>query len=300
MRSHRLAIAIVSVAITLASIVPLTAHEPAGSGVIRIGMPQSMFRDVNPAVFAALSKPFYALVESQTGLKSDLLLVPTPDEMREQLDTGKIQFAVFHGFEFAWMKQKSPTLQPVMLAAPTHKPLRSLLVVSQECTCKELAELKGKSLAIPKGTREYTRLFIHRKCQTLGQSAEVFFGQVTTPATPETALNDVVDGKVQSAIVDGATLAGFAERYSGRSKRIKVLVASEVFPEGVVAYRPGMIDDEVVRRFRQGMTNAHTTPMGRQLLSLWSMAGFQQVPPNYSQQLADCLKAYPPPTDENK
>src|SRR5438067_12597284 len=92
---------------TLATSCPAT--EP--SAPVRMGMPATMFRDVKPIVFAALARPFYSLVETQTGLKSELLLVHTPDEMREQLNAGKLQLGVFHGFEFAWMRQKTPTLQ---------------------------------------------------------------------------------------------------------------------------------------------------------------------------------------------
>ncbi len=300
MRFTRLPAVILPLAIGLSFLaIPATAREPAGP--VRIGMLATMFRDVKPAVFAALSRPFYALVESQTGLKSELSLVPTPDELREHLDSGKLQFGVFHGFEFAWMKQKTPTLQALMIAAPQHRPLRALVVVGLDSPAKSLADLKGQTVALPQGTREYTRLFLTRQCQALGNSPDAFFAQVTNPASPDEALHAVVDGKlVQATIVDGAAFHCYAERYSGRSRRLRVLVSSENFPESVVAYRPGMVEDDTVRRFRQGMSTAHTTVMGRQLLSLWAMAGFQPIPPNYAQELADVLKTYPPPADAAK
>ncbi len=254
-----------------------------------------MFRDVNPVIFAGLARPFYALVEMQTGLKSDLVLIQTPDEMREQLVTGKLQLGVFHGFEFAWMKQKSPTLQALMVAAPQHRPLRALVVVSQDSPAKTLADLQGKPVAMPMGTREYVRLFLNRQCQALGKSPDAFFAQVTKPLTPDSSLHEVVDAKgVQAAIVDGGMFQSYATSYSGRAKKLRILVSSENFPEGVVAYAPGSVDEDTIRRFRQGMSTAHATPLGRQLLSLWSMAGFQEIPLDYPQQLADCLKAYPP------
>src|SRR5262245_50090827 len=98
------------------SLVPTIEAAPdVAANPIRIGMPQAMFRDIKPAMFAALSKPFYSLVEAQTGMKSELALIPSPDDMRQQLNTGQLQFGVFHGFEFAWMKEKDPTLKPVMI-----------------------------------------------------------------------------------------------------------------------------------------------------------------------------------------
>jgi ABC-type phosphate/phosphonate transport system substrate-binding protein len=296
MRITRLAALVIAIAIATTA---APAHEPA-TPPVRIGMLATMFRDVNPAMFAALSHPFHALVESQTGLKSELILVQTPDELREQLNNGKIQLGVFHGFEFAWMKQKTPTLQPLMLAAPQVRPLRALIVVGKDSPVKSLADLKGKTVALPKGTREYVRLFLTRQCQALGQSPDAYFAQVTNPATPDTALHEVVDDKVAAAIVDGSTFQGYATSYSGRSKMLKALVTSENFPESVVVYRPGMVDAVTINRFKQGMSTAHTSPMGRQLLSLWNMAGFQPVPSNYQQQLDDIVKIYPPVAEASK
>ncbi|HEY1376801.1 MAG TPA: hypothetical protein VGF55_08395, partial [Gemmataceae bacterium] len=71
MRTTRLAAIIFPLAVGLSFLaMPAPAREPAAP--VRIGMLATMFRDVKPAVFAALSRPFYALVESQTGLKSEL------------------------------------------------------------------------------------------------------------------------------------------------------------------------------------------------------------------------------------
>jgi ABC-type phosphate/phosphonate transport system substrate-binding protein len=294
MRINRPALLILPVAIALAASATETpAVEPAAP--VRMGMPASMFRDVKPAVFAGLAVPFYTLVEMQTGLKSELLLVQTPDEMREQLESGKLQLGVFNGFEFAWMKQKAPTLQALMVAAPIHRPLRALVVVNQDSPAKSLADLKGKIAALPAGTRDYVRLFLTRQCQALGQSPDAFFAQVTKPATPDTSLHEVIDQKdVQAAVIDGGMLQTYTANYPGRAKRLRVLLSSENFPESVVAYAPDKVSEDMIRRFRQGMSTAHATPLGRQLLSLWSMAGFQPIPPNYDQELADCLKAYPP------
>jgi ABC-type phosphate/phosphonate transport system substrate-binding protein len=255
-----------------------------------------MFKDVKPAMFNALAKPFYSLVESQTGLKSELLLVPSADEMRQQLENGKLQLGVFHGFEFAWMRLKQPALHPLMIAAPQHRPLRAYVIVHSTSTAGSLADLKGQTIAVPGGTREHTRLFLTRSCETLGQPPEAFFGQITRPKTAEDALHDVVDNEtVQATVVDVAGLQCFKERNPGRFKQLKVIATSEVFPESVVAYREGATDADVIRRFRDGMSNAHATPLGRQLLSLWTMTGFEPIPPDYPQKLDTIMRTYPPP-----
>ena len=87
----------------------LTNHPTRADGLgaaapVRIGLLFSMFRNVKPSMVNAMSKPFYSLFESQTGLKTEFLIVPLADELRTQLVTGRVPFGVFHRFEFAWMK----------------------------------------------------------------------------------------------------------------------------------------------------------------------------------------------------
>jgi ABC-type phosphate/phosphonate transport system substrate-binding protein len=296
----RLAVFALPIAIGLTTAVPpAPAGDPAPVPV-RIAMPASMFRDVKPALFAALSQPFYSLVETQTGLKSELVLIQTPEEMRDQLEAGKIQFGVFHGFEFAWIQQASTSLQPLMVAAPQYRPLRGMVIVHETCQATKLADLQGKKVALPQGSREYTRLFFGRRCRQMGHSPDAFFAQVTNPVNSDTALHEVVAAKAEAAVVDGGMWQSYVERYPGRAKRLKVLVASENFPETVIAYRAGKLDEETLRRFRQGMSTAHETPLGRNLMGLLSMAGFLPIPPNYQQQLAEIVRTYPPPTDGAK
>jgi len=271
------------------------ASEPEPSPV-KIGMPSSMFRDVPPAMFQALSTPLHNLVHSQTGLKSELVLVPTPEEMQLQMQTGRVHFGVFYGFEFAWLQQRSPGLQPLMVAAPVHRPIQVFLIVHATSIAKSLADLRGQTLALPTGTREHTRLYAERTCRKEGKSVAEFFGQIVKPANAEEALHDVADNKtVQAAIVDWAALQCFRTRNEGRFKMIKVLDQSAPFPESVVAIWPGALAPNVVGSFKTGMQNARATPLGRQLLTLMSMSGFEPVPPNYQQQLAEVARAYPPP-----
>ena len=43
------------------------------------------------------------------------------------------------------------------------------------------------------------------------------------------------------------------------------------------------------------MITAQQTALGRQLLTLWRMSGFEPIPKDYDQILAEIVKAYPPP-----
>ena len=67
------------------------------------------------------------------------------------------------------------------------------------------------------------------------------------------------------------------------------------FPAAVVAYCPGALDESVLQRFRDGMTRANQTLVGRQLLAACRLTGFEPVPAEYHKWLEAILKAYPAP-----
>src|SRR5207302_707113 len=101
---------------------------------------------------------------------------------------------------------------------------------------------------------------------------------ITMPSTIEDALDDVVDDEAQATIVDGVCLDAYKRRKPGRCEKLKTLMLSEIFPSGVVAYHPGALDEATIQRFREGMLNAHKEPLGRQLLTMWKLTGFEPVP----------------------
>src|SRR5260370_3437879 len=111
--------------------------------------------------------------------------------------------------------------------------LASLLVRCED-RANSLADLKGKSIALPQRSREHCYMFLNKRCS----KPERFFSQITTPPNSEEALDDVVDGDVQAAVIDGVALNCFKRRKPVRFARLKVLDKSEVFPAGVAAYHP--------------------------------------------------------------
>jgi len=62
----------------------------------------------------------------------------------------------------------------------------------------------------------------------------------------------------------------------------------------VVAYQPGVLDEATLRRFRDGLTSAHRTARGKELLNLCGITAFEEVPNDFEQQLVDIARAYPP------
>ena len=116
-----------------------------------------------------------------------------------------------------------------------------------------------------------------------------------TSSNAEAALDDLVDGETQAMVVDREALDCYKRRKPGRFGRLKELQKSEIFPDSVVACRPGVLDQGVLNRFREGLENAASNPIGRQLLLLWQMTAFEEIPKDYETILAEIAKAYPRP-----
>src|SRR5262249_10131646 len=219
----------------------------------------SFFRDVPEAQIGVLVPPFQKLMQGQTGLPSELGKPTDPDDLAEQLLKDQVQLGIFQGVEFAWMREKHPGLRPLVIAVNQHRNRQALLLVRQDSPADTFADLKGKVLAISKRSREHVHLFAERRCQKLGQKPAQFFSRLATPDNIEEALDDVVDGSVDAAVVDSVGLACYQRRKPGRFAKLKELLKSEWFPDTVVAYHRGALDDATVRSFRDGLAKADTT-----------------------------------------
>ncbi len=269
------------------------AQEVQGPDVVRIGLVKSLFRNQPQALVMALMQPFGAMIETQTGLKGELVAGGGALPLAKLLATDKIHLAVFHGVEFAWAQQKYPGLRPLVIAINQDPHLRALLVVRRTSAAHDWKGLRHTVLAMPQGSRDHCYMFLERACAHLGVKPAHLFARTTVPANSEDALDDVVDGDADAVVVDALAFDRFQQRKPGRASELKVLAESEIFPAAVIAYHPGALSEQQLNQFRAGMLAANRTPIGRQLMTLWKLTGFVPVPEDYQQTLANILKAYP-------
>jgi ABC-type phosphate/phosphonate transport system substrate-binding protein len=274
------------------------AEESPSATAVRIGLVNSLFRDTPESLIQLLTRPLKSLMESQTGMTGTLIPGGEARNVGRQLHDDKFQLAVFHGVEFAWVRQKHPDLKPLVIAVRDGRPMYACLVVAEDSKATSLKDLQGKSLAMCRQTREHCRLFIERRCEACGKNCQEFFSKIATPADSEDALDDVVDGVVDAALVDGAALDRYKRVKADRFAKLKTAVRSEPFPNAVVAYKPGVLSDETLQRFRNGLITANQNPKGKQLLNMCRITCFEAIPHDYEQLLTDIAKAYPPPAVE--
>src|SRR5262245_40853204 len=272
---------------------PVQAQEPKQ---VQIGLPQNLFRDFPKVTVDALMPQFTRLMESQTGMKGRVQLVPGPDTMGKDLADNKLQLAVFHGFEFAWEQNKHPEFKPLVIVVKGQSAkLTAQVIVANDSSISKLEDLKGQPVAIPRGTPEHARLFLSRRTRSIGHRQEKFFGAVSNPPHVAAALDDVAAGKVKATVVDGVAWENYQWMNPQKAAKLKPLMQSEQFPTGVIAYREGSLPEADLKRFRDGLTHAHERSEGMQLMMLWKMKRFDVAPADFQQSLADIAKAYPPP-----
>jgi ABC-type phosphate/phosphonate transport system substrate-binding protein len=276
------------------------AEDKEAPKEVAIGMPSTFFRDMAPAKAAALMTPFKTLMQEKTGLKGDVVITPGCEALSQQLSDEKLQLGVFHGFEFAWARQKNPHLKPLVIAINQQRTLKAFLVVAKDSKVTDLSGLAGKTLALQRGSREHCVLYLERRCHDCGRETAKYFGKVDTVADAEDALDAVVNGKADATVMDGVALDWYQRRRADHFAQLKVVQESEVFPATVVAYNEGSVPQATLKCFRDGMIKANQDRAGQFVLSMCRMTGFEPIPDDYEQLLADILKAYPAPTEEPK
>lgn len=280
--------------LTVICLVPLVRNGRAEGDAppLRLGLVSSLFRETPKSMIQVIAQPLKALLEAQTGLTGQVTGTADAPVLASQLQEKQVDLAVFHSFEFAWVKQKYPDLQPLVIVSNPQR-LQAHLLVAEGSPAATCADLKGKVLALPRRSREHVHLFLERRI-TGGKEVKDYFRKVVRSPDTEDALDDLLDGNVQAALVDHADLEAYRRAKPERHQKLRQLLNSETFPTGVLAYRSGALTDNTLQRIRTGLLSANQNRRSRDLLGMCRMAGFEMPTQDYEQALQSIAKAYPP------
>jgi ABC-type phosphate/phosphonate transport system substrate-binding protein len=275
-----------------------TAPERAAADdghTVRIGLVSSLFRDTSESLMQIAMRPFQSLLEAQTGMSGRIVCGGCPEQLGQRLKEGEVHLGIFHGVEFAWAKAKYPKLKPLLLAVNKQPFLRAHLIVRADNKIKALNDLKGSAVGVPTLSREHCWLFLERRCVPAEQTPEKFFGRISRPRDACYAIDDVIDGSLQAAVIDDAELSAYCKEYPEFADKVKTLIRSETFPAAVIAYYPGTLDESLLDQFRSGMLSAKDRQQARHMMQLCRITSFEEVPEDFDKMLESIAKAYPPP-----
>ena len=282
--------------ILLGAVSPAGAEKPSPAPKakeLRIGLLKPMFKDVSQTLINAAAKPFQAMIQKKTGLHASLTMHPDYKDLANAIKDGKVDVAVFHGYEYAWVKD-TPGLAPLVAAVPNCGKVQACLVVNKESEAKTPACLKGQCVLVPKGTKAHCTMFLgHVRgplpddccCPTLRQdlSIEDALGAIAKP------------GGADAALVDISSLKSLEQNFPGCFRALKVLDQSVELPPALVVYREGALDAKTVKELKDGLMNCSKTPEGYAFTVFWQLKGFAEVSTEYNALVKKCLAAYPVP-----
>lgn len=270
------------------------ARAQSAKDPIQIGMAQTMVVDVPQPLVDLLGYPFSALMKEFTGLNGKLEVGGSPLELAKKLEDGKVQLAVFQGLEYAWVHGKHSKIKPLMIVIYQYKQLHSQLIVRKDSGIDAFAQLRGKDVAYPKKSKEHCRVFLEKHCSDCGECApKEFFGNLCRPGGAENALDQLVDGKCHAVIGDKVDVDFYQRLKPGAFDQLKVVTTSDAFPAAVITYRDGDLDVKTLERFRSGMLKANRSERGRDMMGMWRITSFEEIPGDYQRNLEDILRVYP-------
>jgi ABC-type phosphate/phosphonate transport system substrate-binding protein len=236
-----------------------------------------------------------SLMKDETGFDVKIVRQKGWRELADNMAKGQLQLGILRGIELAWATDNNPHLQALVLAGKGPGYSIISVMARSDNPAKDFAGLQGQSLSIPAIGDRDLRLFIDRTCRAMSKDPESFFSKITSPHNVEDALDDVVDGVVQTTVVDQTILEAYQRRKPGRFARLKETARSKPLPPTVLAYDDRKLDEALARRIRDGLMNPSDRTKQERTLSLFHWAGFYPVPTGFAEMLAETRKTYPPP-----
>ncbi len=260
-----------------------------GASILKIGLPKSLFRGIPSRALQLANKPFLSLIESQTGLKGEVINTDDVDSTAKLIQDKKIQLGVFQGFEYARIQKIYPKLRPLVIAAPTVDNSQ-VLVITRSDPCRKLSDISGKKIGICKNAKDHVFLYWNKLLISELSSEKCKYQEVTDA---KELLHDVFEKNFDVAVIDSANWKTFKENNPGRAEQLHILAKSIEFPQPVIVYNDDGLGQEDLEKCRKGLIKAHQSAKARVMLQMIKVKGFNAIPENYDDLLKLTLENYP-------
>ncbi len=258
---------------------------------VRIGLPNVLFRDIHPALVDTAAKPFKDTIQKTLGMNGSLVKAKDYKVLADQLKSGQVDIALFHGFEYAWVKELYPDLQlvPLVMTLPKCGKVQACIVVNVASKAAEPKDLKGACVAIPKGSKAHCQMFLEKASRKIAKDCQgdccPIDQQRATPPTSDEILDDLASGcgKCEAALVDIAQLLSYRAANPGLGSCVKVLVQSELLPAAVIVCRKDALTAKQMKAITKGLVECTKNPQGQLFAMFWNLKGFGRVTEDYRQ-----------------
>jgi ABC-type phosphate/phosphonate transport system substrate-binding protein len=283
------------------ALVLVAGHGRADAGklpVLHIGATEAFVAENVPegSDETAADAAYQQLLQDLTGFGSDIVALENHEVLAERLAGGRLQLGVFMGYEFAWAQARHPKLKVLAVGVNNHFYQQPALVVRRDGPVGGLADLRGKTLALPRSGQGYGRLFLAAQSWRAGLDPGAFLGHIDSFEDAETPLDEVFNETEPAAVVDRLALEAYRRRRPGRFARLRTLSESPPMPPALIAaYYDGNLDPQTVTRLRDGLTKAHQQIRGEQFLMLFRLTRIALPPRDFERVLADTRRTYPAP-----
>lgn len=283
--------------LTLTAIAALPAQERAASAkrVLRVGISDAIMlvlKNTSPVAAAIEMQPMAELFSVATGFRAELQIAD-PDTLVRDLCQGRIQLAALPGIEYAWQGSKARELVPLVVIEKNAVHLQALLLVRSEDKTKDIAELKGKSLAMPRNSELHVHLFLQKLIADRGQLPEKFFSQSAKDQNADAAIEDVISGEANAIALDSQSWTVYQERKPERARKLKIIAKSAIFPTAVFLTKPGSLSEGDFKQLQDGLLHAHEKPFCRQILTCCRISQFLTPNAEYQQTVQSIVKEFP-------
>lgn len=143
----------------------------------------------------------------------------------------------------------------------------SFLIVKADSPYKNVADLKGKTLALVNPTSTSGNLVPRVELgRSLGVKIDKHFGSVFYAGSHTAAMQAILAGKAESASVADVTLDWAVDKKEIDAKTFRVIWTSSLLPLDPFAWRKDLLSDELRKTIRDAILTLSETPAGKEFL----------------------------------
>jgi phosphonate transport system substrate-binding protein len=274
------------VALLVSSVLAPKVVAKSGSGTeqIRIGFSGKSFvnipkQDMKVTV-SILSKKIagkiFRTVESR--------IYDTTAEIETDMKLKKLDVLAITPDEFFYLKTRVP-LEPAVITMIGNRPeVELLILVRKDSGFNRIADLKGKTIALPSWTAQYGAVY-HTWIETLimkegTNSIDNYFLSFKETNTASKAIMPVFFRKIDACVVTRQALEITSELNPQISKDMKIIAQSDRMAGGLVVFRKDF-PEASKQKTRQMLLDMHKESEGRQMLTLFRLNRLVPFHPEY-------------------